>query len=64
RVFKEEKDPIIWIDVRTPKEFSKKRIPGARSLPLNILQERFKAELPSEESKIFVYCSEGDRSCS
>ena len=61
-LFEKEKDEIFLLDVRTPKEYNTRRIPGARLIPLNDLKHHFKSELPNEALKIFVYCAGGDRS--
>ncbi|UCH90745.1 MAG: rhodanese-like domain-containing protein [Nitrospirota bacterium] len=55
-------DRILWIDVRSGEEFSKRHIPGAKLLPVEELEMRYRTEIPLTLDKIFVYCAGGDRS--
>lgn len=55
-------DHVLWLDVRTSSEFSKRHIPGAKLIPVEDLEMRFKAEIPTTVAKILVYCAGGDRS--
>lgn len=55
-------DRILLIDVRTPKEYAVKRLPGAKLVPLDELESRYKTEIPMSAEKLFVYCAGGDRS--
>ncbi len=50
----------LFLDVRTPEEFSQGTVPGARNIPLQQLQERL-AELPKDKN-ILVFCRSGVRS--
>ena len=52
----------VLLDVRTPSEFAKRRIPGAILIPVEQLDARYKTELSSTTPCILVYCGEGDRS--
>ena len=56
------KDRMLWLDVRTTAEFSKRRIPGAQLLPVEELEMRYQAEIPVTVEHIMVYCAGGDRS--
>ncbi len=49
-----ENDDILVLDVRPEEEYETGHIPGARSIPLNRLEERL-GELP-EEKEIVAYC--------
>jgi rhodanese-related sulfurtransferase len=53
---------IFFLDVRTPAEFAKRRIPGAKLIPVEDLEMRHRTEIPAEVEKIFVYCAGGERS--
>jgi hydroxyacylglutathione hydrolase len=53
-------DGLVVLDVRAPKEWGAKRIPGSVNVPLNHLEERM-AELPRGK-KIVVHCAGGYRS--
>jgi rhodanese-related sulfurtransferase len=52
----------VLLDVRSPSEFAKRRIPGAVLIPVEQLDARFQAELSSTARVIVVYCGQGDRS--
>jgi glyoxylase-like metal-dependent hydrolase (beta-lactamase superfamily II) len=52
--------PSLVLDVRGPKEWQNKHIPGSINIPLNHLAERLK-ELPRDR-KIVVHCAGGYRS--
>ncbi len=53
---------ILFVDVRTPKEYAARRVPGAKLVPFEELEARYKAEVPETADKIFVYCLSGERS--
>ena len=54
-------DGPILLDVRTPKEFEKGRIPGSLNIPHKQLERRV-AEISSyRERDIIVYCEKGGR---
>ena len=55
-------DHVLWLDVRTNSEFSQRHIPGAKLIPVEDLEMRFKTEIPTTIAKILVYCAGGDRS--
>jgi hydroxyacylglutathione hydrolase len=52
--------PSIVLDIRNPREWSTKHIPGSVNIPLNHLQERL-AEIPRDR-RIAVHCAGGYRS--
>jgi TusA-related sulfurtransferase/rhodanese-related sulfurtransferase len=56
----EANTPIIVLDVREPAEYAFHRIPGAKSIPLGVLEERFEELQPEDE--IYVVCRSGNRS--
>ena len=53
---------VLVVDVRTPKEYAVKRIPGAKLVPFEELDRRYQEEIPEATEKIFVYCMGGERS--
>ena len=53
---------IFFLDVRTHAEFAKRRIPGAKLIPVEDLEMRHRTEIPAGVEKIFVYCAGGERS--
>lgn len=56
----ESQEPIVVLDVREPAEYAFQRIPGAKSIPLGVLEGRLN-ELNSEDD-IHVVCRSGNRS--
>lgn len=53
----------VLLDVRTEREFTSGRIPGARLLPYDaITAESAKALIPEKTSTVIVYCRSGRRS--
>ena len=53
---------VLVLDVRTPREYAVKRIPGAKLVPFEELDRRYQEEIPEATEKIFVYCMGGERS--
>ena len=53
---------LMVVDVRGQKEFLQSHVPGAKHIPFEYLETRFKAEVPRETKNILVYCSQGERS--
>jgi rhodanese-related sulfurtransferase len=52
----------LLLDVRTPKEYVVKHAVGAKLVPFEELEARYKNDIPETVEKIFVYCVGGDRS--
>ena len=52
-------DPYI-VDVRTPDEYRKGHIPGAKLAPLNELGRRYK-DIP-QDREVYIICQSGNRS--
>lgn len=57
----EHKDVII-VDVRTPGEYSKGRIPNSINIPLDELPSTIAKKIPNTSSVLYVYCMSGSRS--
>lgn len=53
---------LMVVDVRSQKEFLQSHVPGAKHIPFEYLETRFRAEVPRETKNILVYCSQGERS--
>ena len=53
---------LTVVDVRSQKEFLQGHVPGAKHIPFEYLETRFRAEVPKETKHILVYCSQGERS--
>ena len=58
-LMKELGDGLVVLDVRTPKEYAKKHIPGAINIPVDELANRA-GELPNERP-ILIVCRAGVR---
>jgi rhodanese-related sulfurtransferase len=54
-------DGPFLLDVRTPKEFGKGRIPGAVNIPHKQLERRIAEIEPYRERDVIVYCEKGGR---
>lgn len=57
-----ESDHVLLVDVRTPREYMVKHAAGAKLVPFEELEARYKSDIPEMVDKIFVYCMNGDRS--
>ncbi|WP_134684086.1 sulfurtransferase TusA family protein [Brevibacillus migulae] len=53
-------DDIHVLDVREPAEYAFSRIPGAKSIPIGVLETRLSEMRPDDE--IYVVCRSGNRS--
>lgn len=52
---------VVFLDVRSPKEYATRRVPGAKLVPLDDLDTRY-GEVPQTAEKVIVYCAAGERS--
>jgi len=52
--------PFLVLDVRTPEEYAKGHIQGAKLIPVQVLADRL-AEVPKDK-QVYVYCHSGRRS--
>ena len=59
---KTDVDHVLIVDVRTPREFALRHIPGAKLIPVEELEMRYHTEIPITAEKVLVYCDMGDRS--
>jgi rhodanese-related sulfurtransferase len=51
----DNKEKVFFVDLRTPKEFQQKRLPGARSIPIAELDKRL-TEIP-KTGRVILYCT-------
>src|SRR5262245_4431935 len=51
----DNKEKIFFVDLRTPKEFQQKHLPGALSIPVAELEKRL-TEIP-KTGRVILYCS-------
>jgi rhodanese-related sulfurtransferase len=58
------RDPktVALVDVRTPREYAIKRLAGARLVPFEELDQRYRTDIPDDAERILVYCASGERS--
>ena len=48
-------EEVIFIDLRSPEDFAKDRLPSARSIPIAVLGQRWK-EIPAS-GRVILYCT-------
>lgn len=53
---------VLFVDVRTAKEYATQRVAGAKLVPVEELEQRYKADIPDSVGKVLVYCASGERS--
>lgn len=53
---------VLFVDVRTPREYAVRRVPGAQLVPFEELETRYQTEIPETADRVFVYCMSGERS--
>lgn len=51
----DNKEKIFFVDLRTPKEYQQKHLPGARSIPVAEIEKRL-AEIP-RAGRVILYCT-------
>ncbi len=57
-----QKAPGIWIDVRTPDEYSQGHLQDVANIPLQEFAERIQAAVPDKNAAVHLYCRSGRRS--
>lgn len=55
------KDAAVWIDVRTPGEYSRGHLDSAVNIPYQQISQRINEVVSSKNEKIYVYCASGHR---
>jgi len=53
---------VLLVDVRTPREYAAKRVVGAKLVPFEELETRYRTDIPETAEKVFLYCMGGERS--
>ena len=53
---------VLFVDVRTPQEYAAKHVVGAKLVPFEELETRYKTDIPETAEKVFLYCMGGERS--
>jgi rhodanese-related sulfurtransferase len=53
---------VLFVDVRTPKEYAVRRVAGAKLVPIEELEQRYAVDIPDIVEKVLVYCASGERS--
>lgn len=51
----------IWIDVRTPQEFSQGHLKNAVNIPVEQISRRIRAASPDKNAPVNLYCRSGHR---
>ena len=54
KYYLDNKEPLVVIDLRSAKEFREKRLPGARSIPINDLEKNLR-QIP-KAGRVILYC--------
>ena len=57
-----ESGRVFVVDVRTPREYAAKHIPGATVVPFDRLEAECRKVIPEAAERVVVYCAAGDRS--
>ncbi len=53
---------LLLLDVRTPEEFMQGHIPGAKLIPVQVLEQEIKQIEAYKDKPVIVYCRSGNRS--
>ena len=51
----------VWIDVRTPEEFSRGHLKGAVNIPMQEIGEKISSVSPDKNAPVNLYCHSGRR---
>lgn len=57
-----EKKDVVFLDVRTPGEYSKGKIEGSINVPVDDVASQIATAVPDKSRVIYVYCLSGSRS--
>ena len=58
---KPAKNAAVWIDVRTPGEYSRGHLDSAVNIPYQQIGQRVSEVADNKDEKIYVYCASGHR---
>lgn len=56
------KEKIVIIDVRTPGELARGKIPSAINIPLDFFEDNIEEKVSDKNENVYVYCLSGSRS--
>ena len=56
-----DEDPV-FVDVRTPREYERRHVAGAKLIPHTEMESRWKELREHQDERILVYCRSGNRS--
>lgn len=56
------REQVVFLDVRTPDEFTRAHIQGSINVPLDMVECDIRALIPDMTTKVYVYCLSGSRS--
>jgi phage shock protein E len=56
----EQGTPVV--DVRTPREYRIRHVPGSTNVPIDELEQRISEVAPKKEKPVIVHCQSGGRS--
>lgn len=59
---KEISGKTLFLDVRTPQEYSKQKIPRSMNIPVDEIHEKIDSVISDKSKRIIVYCLSGSRS--
>jgi rhodanese-related sulfurtransferase len=54
KYYLDNKEPLVIVDLRATKQFQEKRLPGARSIPINELEKNLR-QIP-KTGRVILYC--------
>ena len=54
--------PLILIDVRSPAELTRGKLPGCINIPLHEFEAKAEQLIPDKQQDIYIYCLSGTRS--
>lgn len=54
-------EDAVWIDTRTPAEFSQGHLPGAHLLPFDAIETRILGLDVDKDTPLYLYCGSGKR---
>ena len=57
-----DKGGVIFLDVRTAKEFKSGHVPGAVNVPRGLLEFKIEKKISDKNASVVVYCKTGGRS--
>jgi len=62
KILLKDNNNIVLLDVRTPEEYSRGRIPTSLNLPVDNISSQITSLVPDKTMQIYLYCLSGSRS--